>query len=53
MFYIGDVYTAASVTWSEIPGRRIPMPISAAMDLKFYLYGKYAFTSSNRLKAAW
>jgi hypothetical protein len=40
MFYTGDAYTADSaVTWANVGGRRIPMPISGAMHLNFYLYG--------------
>lgn len=55
MFYTGDTYcTDTAVTWANVGGRRIPMPINTAgMHLKFYLYGQYTFTGSNKLKAEW
>jgi hypothetical protein len=54
MFYVGDAYsTISGLDWSTVGGRRIPMALNAAMNLKFYLYGQYKFGSSNKLKAEW
>jgi len=53
MFYIGDVYTTIATVWDGdlCAGRKIPIPIDAAVNLKFYLYGAHTFTSSNKLEA--
>jgi hypothetical protein len=54
MFYVGDAYTDISgLDWALCGGRRIPMVLKAAMNLKFYLYGAHTFSSSNTLKAWW
>jgi hypothetical protein len=51
MFYIGDTYTTISEVWTAdlCAGRKIPMVISAVMNLKFYLYGAHTFTANNKL----
>lgn len=51
MFYIGDAYTVLATTWDAdlMAGRKIPMAISAVMNLKFYLYGAHTFTANNKL----
>jgi hypothetical protein len=51
MFYIGDTYTTISTAWAadKCMGRKIPIPIDAAVNLKFYLYGAHTFTTSNKL----
>lgn len=51
MFYIGDTYTVLATVWDAdlCAGRKIPMAISAVMNLKFYLYGAHTFTASNKL----
>jgi len=53
MFYIGDTYTTVSTAWDGdlVAGRRIPMAISAVMNLKFYLYGAHTFSANNKLSA--
>lgn len=54
MFYIGDAYTDISgLDWSLCGGRRIPMVLKDAMNLKFYLYGAHSFSGSNTLRAEW
>jgi len=54
MFYVGDAYTTISdLNWALCGGRRIPMVLSAAMNLKFYLYGAHTFSGSNTLKTEW
>jgi hypothetical protein len=51
MFYIGDAYTTASQAWDAdlMAGRKIPMAINAALNLKFYLYGAHTFATTNKL----
>lgn len=52
MFYIGDCYSDISaLAWANVGGRKIPMVLKAAMNLKFYLYGAHTFSSSTTLKA--
>jgi len=51
MFYIADTYTTVAAAWTGelTAGRKIPMVISAVMNLKFYLYGAHTFTANNKL----